>query len=555
MVKNVAFIGYPNVGKTTIINYVTKANLQVANYAGVTVDYKCVKHKVNSITYNLVDLPGIHDLDYATNEELVTTKYLKDNKIDLIINVIDAFKLKEQLRLTKQLAKLKIPMLIIVNNMGNNKVSVKLDNITNIKTLYFKKTRYFKTTFNNSLKQFYYNYYVNDDMLLHNKMKVNKIDKLLLNRYFGVVIMLLILFCMMMLLFSISSPIQVIFEDVIYKISIPITNYLRNTNLIVMNFFTGAVVTPIATLFSFIPLLGILYFLIGLLEESGYMARMSVLMDRIMSKFNLDGRTFLNFLIGFGCSVPAIYSLRTIENKLQRKLCCLLIPFMSCAAKLPVYLFLCNYFFKQQQLLVVILLYVMGIVVALLFATLFSKIVDINKLVNIIELPSYKVPNIRVTLKKSFVQVKNYIKKTFTIVLFTTMIVWGLSYFPDGNYSNSYMNSFVNKIDIFFEPTGFGDCKPCISALPAGVIAKEGIISVLSTYDENEYFSSDISDELIRLKMFCYLVFILLMVPCIMSISAIYKEYGIKLCVLSLGINIIVPYLISSILYLLRFMI
>ena len=340
--------------------------------------------------------------------------------------------------------------------------------------------------------------------------------------------------------------------------------------------------------------MALLYFVLSLLEESGYMARIAFLLDRLMNTFHLSGKSFVSLMLGFGCNVPAIYATRTLDNEQQKRLTALLVPFMSCGARLPVYVLFASAFFPDKAALMMLSIYGIGILLALVLALIASRFpIFHDDAMLVLELPPYRLPSLRVVLHKVREEVKSYVRKACGIVLWAMVILWGLTYFPGGSVEDSYLAQGAKLVQPIFAPLGFGDRWECVAALPGGIIAKETIVGFLDTvlqpavHEEatTVNISEDIRDILYKggtalkesatfflhtdvavkpqgdaqvshiralwtsrdagIRSFSFMVYVLLSIPCIMTLQAVYHEYGKKLLFLTLTVMLLVPYLVS----------
>ena len=344
----------------------------------------------------------------------------------------------------------------------------------------------------------------------------------------------------------------------------------------------------------FVPLMALLYFVLSLLEESGYMARIAFLLDRLMNSFHLSGKSFVSLMLGFGCNVPAIYATRTLDNEQQKRLTALLVPFMSCGARLPVYVLFASAFFPDKAAWMMLSIYGIGILLALVLALLASRFpIFHDDAMLVLELPPYRLPSLRVVLHKVKEEVKSYVRKACGIVLWAMVILWGLTYFPNGSVEDSFLAQGAKLVQPVFAPLGFGDRWECVAALPGGIIAKETIVGFLDTVlqpvQQQEASSINIGRDIrdivykggnalkesatfflhtdvaikpqkdaqvshIRalwtgadagIRSFSFMVYVLLSIPCIMTLQAVYHEYGKKLLLLTLVVMLAVPYLAS----------
>ena len=276
---------------------------------------------------------------------------------------------------------------------------------------------------------------------------------------------------------------------------------------------------------AFLPNIIILFFFISLMEDSGYMAREAFIMDTIMHRVGLHGRSFVPMLMGFGCNVPAIMAARDIQNPKDRVLTMLMVPFMSCSARLPVYMLFVDTFFADHKALVMISLYAIGICLSVLFAFVMKKTPwfrqDDDDSVN--ELPEFRLPKARVTAAHIWERVADYLQKICTVILWASIIIWALEYFPSqdlNDLENSYLASIGKAVSPILEPLGF-DWKMSVCLL-TGLPAKEAIVSTLAILYDGDIATAGFTP----LTAFSFLLFVLLYFPCIATIATLRREAG-----------------------------
>jgi len=311
------------------------------------------------------------------------------------------------------------------------------------------------------------------------------------------------------------------------------------------------IIGGVGSVIIFLPQILILYFFISLMEDSGYMSRAAFIMDKLMHGMGLHGKSFIPMIMGFGCNVPAIMATRTIESRNSRLITMLVLPFMSCSARLPIYIMIIGTFFASNQSLIMLSLYAIGIVVAVIMSRVLKKfLIKNDDTPFVMELPPYRFPTAKAIWRHTWSKGKQYLKKMGGIILVASIIVWFLGYYPNHDaYSNSQEqqeNSYLGKIgktiEPVFTPNGF-DWKLDVG-LVAGVGAKEIVASTLGViYSNDDSFSEDesVSDDTVKystlnakmtvdgitpLAAFCFLLFVLLYFPCIATIAAIKGETG-----------------------------
>ena len=293
-------------------------------------------------------------------------------------------------------------------------------------------------------------------------------------------------------------------------------------SLVINGIFEG-----VGSVISFLPLIVILFFFLSMLEDSGYIARVAFVMDKVLRRIGLSGRSIVPMLIGFGCTVPAVMSTRTLPSDRDRKMTILLTPFMSCTAKLPIYSFFVAAFFPQHSWLIITGLYVLGILVGVLAALLYRKtLFRGNAVPFVMELPNYRIPSPRNVVLLMWEKAKDFLQRAFTVILIATIVVWFLKSF---NFqlqlveeADSMLAAVGNVLAPLFKPVGLGDWR-LVTSLICGFMAKESVVSVMGVL-----FGSGLISLISPLSVASMLVFCLLYTPCVAAIAAIRREMGGK---------------------------
>ena len=441
-----------------------------------------------------------------------------------------------------------------------------------------------------------------------------KIDKILLNKVLGLPIFFLIIVLLMTIVFNGSAPFIDWVDGFVGGFIGKYAGILvEGTPDWVQSLIVDGIIGGVGGVLTFVPLMFLLYLFLSILEESGYMSRVAFLMDKIMRSLGLNGKAFVPMIVGFGCTVPAIYSTRTLEDQQSRKLTAALIPFMSCGARLPVYGLFTAAFFGQKAGLVVVSLYMFGIVMAIILGTILKRFDDFkveNKAL-LIELAPYRIPGVKVILKSAARRTGGYLKKATSIILGILMLLWALTYFPNnGDAEHSYMAGIGKTIAPVLKPTGFADRWEPVAAVVPSIAAKEVVVGFMAQVldlpeeesDEDEVettFTEDLTeqlkglgqatidsitgivsldisglfvapsaeeveeegigvvqatanlwtDDLAPLRAYSFMIFILTVVPCAVTLGAIKQEFGTKYLLKLTGIMLIVPYICSTLVF------
>lgn len=685
---NIALVGNPNCGKTTLFNFISGSKEKVGNYSGVTVDIHKATFKTKGYTFNFFDLPGTYSLTAYSKEEIFVRKFIYEQTPDIIINVLDSTNLERSLFLTTQLIDMDLSTIMALNmfdELEKNKFTLDKDelaklvgipviptvsskgkgidslidkvievfegkdtisrhihinygkeleksiqlirekvkeykpitdkissrflaikliekdsqvyelladykNFAEIKTVTEKEIKKIEGLENEdsesvvtnakysfisgALKETYKNPSVG------NKTLSEKIDSVLTHKYLGFPIFTGLLFFMFWTTFKLGAhPMDWIDMGVA-----AFGNFMEQLipQGMLNDLLVDGIISGTGSVLVFLPNIIILFFFISLLEGSGYMARAAFIMDKIMHRFGLHGRSFIPMIMGFGCNVPAILATRSMRNRGDRILTMLIIPFMSCSARLPVYILIISAFFQRYQAWYLIGLYAAGIIFAFITAQILNKTVFKNKETPfVMELPTYRLPTFRNVLYHMWDKTQHYLKKIGSIILLGVIIVWALEYFPrktektelfeqqivevtnnsklsevektsrlnqiaQNQETDRLTNSYIGKIGKFIQPAmsplGF-DWKMSI-ALVAGLPAKEIVVSTMGViYQASEDESTvnlqnKIQNErhtqgkLKGKKVFttpaalAFLFFILIYFPCIGVVATIKNESG-----------------------------
>lgn len=678
---NVALIGNPNCGKTSLFNLVSGAHEHVGNYAGVTVGAKEGTMKYKGYRFNIVDLPGTYSLSAYSPEELYVMRYLREETPDVIINVVVASNLERNMYLTTELIDMNRPMVIDLNmfdelqksnadldydalgkmlgvsivptiastgwgmenlldtviqvyedrnpdtrhiHIGLNPIIEKAVSQLNaqfkadtsishhfsprfmaIKFLekdpeieemlkgspWYPEWVALRDSLNENIKK-----RLNEDVTdaisaekygfiqgalaetldgsLANDEKTTKaIDTLVTNKLFGFPIFLAIMWLMFWCTFELGSYPMEWIESLVGWISSLVGRYMSEGPL--KDLLLDGIIGGVGGVIVFLPNILILYFFISFMEDSGYMARVAFIMDKLMHKMGLHGKSFIPLVMGFGCNVPAIMSTRIIESRSSRLITILINPFMSCSARIPIYVLLVGAFFPHYGAWIFVGLYLLGIIVAVLTAKLMLKFwFKADETPFVMELPPYRMPTAKATLRNMWAKAEQYLKKMGGLILVASIIIWALSYFPrykaqdipqsfyteitadmpastlntmsqqtiDDMVLNEYQqgHSILGHIGKFIEPVmqpldqGW---KSCVSLL-AGCAAKEVVVSTLSVLyvgdDDAEALSKRLTEPskltgktpFTPASALAFMVFVLLYFPCIATLSAIVRETG-----------------------------
>ncbi len=393
------------------------------------------------------------------------------------------------------------------------------------------------------------------------QLRSEKIDRILTHKYFGIPIFLGIMLLIFLLTFSvIGAPLQSLFEAGIDAATGWFSRWLErmDVNPALHSLLIDGVCTGVGSVLSFLPLIVLLFFFLSILEDSGYMARVAFVMDKLLRKIGLSGRSFVPMLIGFGCSVPAIMATRTLSSERDRKMTILLTPFMSCSAKLPIYGMITAAFFEKQAGIVMFSIYILGMLVAVLSGLLLKKTVfKGNPVPFVMELPAYRFPAAKSVLIHMWEKGKDFIRKAFTIIFLSTIVIWFLQSFGWNfqmveNSADSILASIGNLLAPLFIPLGFSDWK-ISTALITGFTAKESVVSTLTILTgaaEDASLYSALQSLFTPLSALSFLAFTILYMPCVAAFAASKQELGsLKSALLTAAYQTGAAYVVALLIY------
>ena len=546
----IAFAGNPNSGKTTMYNALTGRNERVGNWAGVTVERK--ESLIKKAYYDgeeelvAVDLPGAYSMSPFTSEESITSSYVKNEKPHAIINIVDATNLSRSLFFTTQLLELGVPVVVALNKsditdkgQGQKAPYVQGDIDLHDKGAVEAEDRKRFEFVNGIVKEV-------EKRKVYTKDKnfQDKIDAVITHKIIGIPIFAAVMF----LVFYISqSTVGTWIADWlvgwIETFQGWVGGMLENANPFLYALLVDGIIGGVGAVVGFLPLVMVMYFLIALLEDCGYMARATVVLDPIFKRVGLSGKSVIPMVIGTGCAIPGVMSCRTIRNERERRTTAMLTPFMPCGAKLPVIALFAGVFFGDASWVGPIM-YLVGILLILLGALLVKRITGqkFRKSFFIIELPEYKVPSLWRAIVSMLERGKAYIIKAGTIILVCNTVVqimqsfnWKFQLVEEGAEGTSILASIAGPFAILFIPLGFGVWQLAAAAI-TGFIAKENVVGTLAVVyglsgvinDDFELVGSgDVvagAMALTKAAALAYLMFNLYTPPCFAALGAMNSE-------------------------------
>ena len=584
---NIAFIGNPNCGKTTLFNLYTGENLKVANWPGVTVEKKEGTFKYEDYRIKVTDLPGIYSLNSYSIEEKISREYLENENVDVVVDIIDASLLERNLYLALQLIEsganvilafnmmdivikrgIKIDIKKMEDKLGVTIVPVSAKNREGLDELIKKviecnqMKNSIKVKSDNELeitrKYDYISKLLNE--CVTNKKEVeqltDKIDKILTHKFLGIPMFILIMGIVFGLTFTLGDFIKDYFEVALDMFFNKVNDILKILQIgpAVTSLIVDGIIAGVGGILTFLPNIFILFLCLAFLEDSGYMARVAIIMNGIMEKLGLSGKACIPMILGFGCSVPAVMATRTLRNMKDRKRAMILIPCMSCSAKIPIYVLFSGLFFEKYAALVALSMYLIGILTAIIIGVISKKIEkNINKEKLIIELPDYKIPDLNTVTKYVCEKIKDYLGKAGTTIFIASIILWGVLNIGPTGFTENVEKSFgaiIGKIiEPILKPAGLGYWQ-IVVALISGLSAKEVVVSSMNVlYGESLYNTLSMTG-FDPINALCLMIFSLLYVPCIATIATIKNETKSNLFTIKLIVfQMMLAWGVSTIIY------
>lgn len=632
-----ALAGNQNCGKTTLFNQLTGSNQHVGNFPGVTVDRKSGPIKGHPDT-SVTDLPGIYSLSPYTSEEIVSRRFILDEKPTGIINIVDATNIERNLYLTLQLMELDVPMVLALNMMdemrgsggsvlinemearlgipvipisasknegvdevvrhaihvarncerpgrtdfcsaddrggavhrclhgimhliedhaeaagipvrfaasklveGDERIEAALKLTENEKEMMehiivqMERERGLDRAAAIADMRFSFIGALCRDTVVRphesrEHIRSRRIDRVLTGRYTAIPSFIIIMAAIFYLTFGvIGAWLQELFDSGIASLTVLVDSALTSIGVseVIHSLVIDGIFAGVGSVLSFVPIIVILFFFLSMLEDSGYMARVAFVTDKLLRRIGLSGRSIVPMLIGFGCTVPGVMASRTLPSDRDRKMTVLLTPMMSCTAKLPIYGFFATAFFPERSWLVVTGLYILGIVVGVLTALVSKKTIFKGEAVPfVMELPNYRMPGAKNVGRLLLDKTKDFVRRAFTVIFVASVVIWVLRTFDfrftmvsdSGDSMLALIAGFISPI---FRPLGFGIWQ-IVTALFAGFMAKESVVSTLSVLLPGTAITSVISPS----AALALLVFCLLYTPCVAAVAVIRRELG-----------------------------
>ncbi len=582
-VKRVALLGMPNTGKSTFFNRITGGSASVGNWPGITVDLLQASININGQKTEVVDLPGIYDLKGEADDEKVVQSFLENYSIDLAIVVLNAAQIEHQVRLPLQLQALGLPAVVMLNMADEAKqygieinsevlsqrlempvflisakygggyleaylalcdqlkqqqdaVEISLEKLTDI-----SRNR-IKSVLEGAVK-------IPSEM---NRTITDKIDSVLLHPIWGLPLFFMGMFAVFWVVWTVGLPSQDVMDSLTEWLQVSgIEPLLSPLPTVIQDFVINGIWNGVATVASFVPLIVLFFMIMAVLEDSGYLSRAAYLMDALMAKLGLDGRSFVMQMMGFGCNVPALMGTRVMRSRALRLLTMLTIPFALCSARLQVFVFIIAAVFPNGNGAIVLFsLYLLSFVAAIVTALLFQGTFK-NEEPFILELPPYRLPTLKQVALRGWGEVREFLSRASGFITFGCIAVWFLTNLPPGATGLETVGGQIGEfLSTIMNPIGID---PYLTlSLIFGFIAKEIVIGSLAViYGMNSAaVSVEIGETVTFLQGYSFCLFCLIYTPCLTTIVTILNEAkSWKFTLLSLGFSLALAWVGSFIFY------
>ena len=561
--KRIALLGMPNAGKSTLFNRMSGASAKVANWPGVTVDLLSSKLLLAGEMVELVDLPGIYDLHGFSDDEHVVRHFLSNNPVDLILIIVNASQIDRQLSLALQLKSLNLPAVLLLNMSDEAKQQgITIDTQTlsdelgyptallsakhgqgyqqSYQLIEHELQKRTSTPSQSLAKDFAVDQEIENklDNIVRHSVDVpvqtsdsftQKLDNIFLNQWLGLPLFFTIMYLMFEAVYTLGAPLQdgvawilELFKDTIL---VPALSFLPS---LLNSFLIEGVFDGVATVASFVPVVIVFFLFMAIIEDSGYLSRAAFLMDALMAKLGLDGRSFVMLLMGFGCNVPALMGTRTMRSRGLRLLTMLVIPFSLCSARLQVFVFMTTALFSPSHAPIVLFsLYMMTFAVVILTSLIFKGQFNSQDEPFALELPPYRLPTLRQMMMRGWHEIRHFLARATKFITIGVVLVWVLTHMPFGVEPASaaswsgWIGAFLSPI---LSPAGINP--ELTVALIFGFVAKEIVIGALAIIYglEGSSLMLGIAEQIDWVQAYSFMLFTLIYTPCLATIATLRAE-------------------------------
>lgn len=591
--KRIALLGMPNTGKSTLFNRLTGASARVGNWPGITVDLLAAKILIGGQMAEIIDLPGIYDLHGYSDDEKLVRHFLETQPIDLLLISVNATQLERHLVLSMQLAALGKPAVLAVNMIDEARtLGLSIDTqrlaeglnlpVVAISAKYGQGQAELLTAMAASLPREprpagdlaepAARRLAEDDALENRAAELmakavqvphllperfsDKLDKVLMHNLFGLPLFFVAMFFVFAGVFWLGAPIQDVMKDVFdwggEHLLKPI---LAGAPELLRGFLIEGLYGGISTVAAFVPVIVLFFFFMAIVEDSGYLSRAAYLMDALMARLGLDGRSFVMLLMGFGCNVPALMGTRVMRSRALRLLSMLVIPFSLCSARLQVFLFIIGALFTAAVAPWVLMsLYLMSFATAFMTALIFGRGRNFrSEEPFVIELPPYRFPTLRQVWMRGWLEVRHFLVRATKIIVAGVVLVWLLTHLPNGVEPAS-PDSYAGIIGHWMQPVlgPLGINEKLTIALIFGFVAKEVVIGALAVIYgmEGDALTQHIAGSMNMIQAYSFMLFCLIYTPCLSTIATLKAESrSLKFATLAVLWPLALAWLVSFVFY------
>ena len=556
--KRIAMVGMPNTGKSTLFNRLTGAHAKVGNWPGLTVDLLSAKLIVGDQLVQLIDLPGIYDLNGHSEDERVVTTFLAQNQVDLVLVVLNASQIDRQTLLLAELIRLGLPLVLALNMVDEAAaLGIVIDAaglssalgfpICLLSAKYGQGVEQLHPAMRKALRERGETQGAKDAPATLDQRRLEaavkssvfvpaqashalteKIDRILLDPWLGLPIFFGVMFLLFELVFVLGKPIQ---DAMTWGFSAlrsgALEPALAGLPSALRGLLLDGIYNGLSTVASFVPMIVMFFLCMGIVEDAGYLSRAAFLMDALMARFGLDGRSFVMVLMGFGCNVPALMGTRVIRSRGLRLLTMLVIPLSLCSARLQVFVFFIAALFSARAApLVLFSLYVISILSAMLTSLLFKRRY-VNDDAFVLEMPPYRFPTLRQMLLRGWQEVRHFIRRATRFIVAGVVLVWLLTHFPLGAIAGG-VDTWAGQIGVLLNPvlSPLGIDPKLTIALIFGFVAKEIVIGSLAVIygQEGGALTNAIAHQIDWIQAYSFMLFTLIYTPCLSTIATLRAE-------------------------------
>ncbi|MBZ0106318.1 MAG: ferrous iron transport protein B [Sulfuricella denitrificans] len=562
--KRVALLGMPNTGKSTFFNRLTGASARVGNWPGITVELMSAKVLLGGNMVEIIDLPGVYDIHGFSDDELVVRHFLENNPVDQVLIILNTTQIERQLSLALQLKQLGLPAMLLLNMSDEAKkfgVTVDIEKMSQALAM---PVVLLSAKYGSGYEQAYQaisgaiqtsqpadTKEIRDKLKLESQIEAKmesvlkhavqipaqmtdklttRLDSLLLHPWLGLPLFFGVMYALFQAIFILGKPLQ---DGVAWALGLfrgeILDHLLLNLPAPVQGLLLDGIYNGVGTVAAFVPIIVLFFLFMALVEDSGYLSRAAFLMDALMAKMGLDGRSFVMMLMGFGCNVPALMGTRVMRSRSLRLLTMMVIPFSLCSARLQVFVFITTALFAPKNApLVLFSLYLFSFAAAIITALLFKKRYS-NIEPFILELPPYRLPTWRQIVLRGWHEVRHFLSRASKFIIVGVVLVWVLTHFPldatpAGN--DTWAGMIGGLLAPILDPLGIN--QQLAIALIFGFVAKEIVIGSLAVIYglEGTALMSTMAHQLDWVQAYSFMLFTLIYTPCLSTLATLRNESG-----------------------------